>query len=127
MEEKDAHKTAFSTADGHYEYLRMPFGLTNAPATFQKLMNIVLTGLLGSQCFVYIDDIVIYASSIEEHSAKLKNVFQRLRHHNLKLQPEKCQFMHKEIAYLGHIISTEGVKPDPNKIRAITEFPAPKN
>lgn len=127
MEEKDAHKTAFSTTDGHYEWLRMPFGLKNAPATFQKLMNIVLLGLQGSQCFVYIDDVVIYASTMEEHSQKLKKVFQRLRHHNLKLQPEKCQFMHKEIAYLGHIITQDGVKPDPRKVKAITEFPTPTN
>src|SRR5699024_5863440 len=70
----DITKTAFSTTNGHYEYLRMPFGLKNAPATFSRLMKLVLTGLEGTQCFTYLDDIIVYASSLEEHNSKLKNV-----------------------------------------------------
>lgn len=92
---EDIEKTAFSTSDGHYEYLRMPFGLKNAPATFSRLMNLVLSGLQGSQCFTYLDDVIIYASSLEEHNNKLKNVFNRFRTNNLKLQPDKCEFLHK--------------------------------
>ncbi|XP_025161882.1 uncharacterized protein LOC112590215 [Harpegnathos saltator] len=96
MHEDDAPKTAFSTPHGHYQFNRMPFGLKNAPATFQRLMDQVLTGLQGTELFVYLDDIVIYASSLEEHSAKFAKLAQRLRVANLHLQPDKCEFLRKE-------------------------------
>ncbi|XP_063920701.1 uncharacterized protein LOC135135549 [Zophobas morio] len=124
---KDIEKTAFSTPNGHFEYLRMPFGLKNAPATFSRLMNAVLSGLQGTQCFTYMDDVIIYASSLQEHQTKLKNVFDRLRLNNLKLQPDKCEFLHKEISYLGHVITENGVKPNPEKICAISDYPRPTN
>ena len=127
MKPEDAPKTAFSTPTGIYEFLRMPFGLRNAPACFQRLMNIVLTGLQGLQCFVYLDDIVLYARTINEHTSKLNSVFQRLRENKLLLQPDKCEFMRLEVAYLGHIISSKGVSPNPEKIKAIKCYPAPKN
>lgn len=127
MKPEDISKTAFSTPFGHYEFTRMPFGLRNSPSTFQRLMNTVLTGLQGLQCFVYLDDIVIYASTIDQHSEKLRSVFNRLRSNNLLLQPDKCEFMRKEVAYLGHVISSEGVAPNPEKIKAIATYPAPKN
>ena len=120
-------KTAFSTDKGHFEFTRVPFGLKGAPATFQRLMNTVLTGLNGLKAFVYLDDIIIYAHSIEDHTEKLQEVFNRLRDFNLKLQPSKCSFMRKEVNYLGHVITDEGVKPDPNKIRCVLEFPIPTN
>ncbi|XP_050462030.1 uncharacterized protein LOC126857007 [Cataglyphis hispanica] len=109
MASKDAPKTAFSTPYGHYQFKRMPFGLKNAPATFQRLMDNVLSGLQGNELFVYMDDIVIYARSLKEH------------------EPDKCEFLRHEVAYLGHIIGADGVKPDPNKIKSISEFPIPKN
>ena len=93
MHDRDQEKTAFTTPLGHYEFMRMPFRFKNAPATFQRLISTVLSGLQGLQCFVYLDDIVIYASSLEEHSKKLISIFDRLRSNNLKLQPEKCEFM----------------------------------
>jgi transposase InsO family protein len=127
MSEEDSEKTAFTTPNGHFEFLRMPFGLKNAPARFQRLMDIVLTGLQGTDCFVYLDDIVIHAASIQDHKNKLKKIFQRLRDNNLKLQPEKCEFMRKEVTYLGHVISTEGVKPNPEKTKIINEYPIPTN
>lgn len=127
MSEADKQKTAFTTPLGHYEYNRMPFGLKNAPATFQRLMNTVLTGLQGIKCFVYLDDIVIYAKSLQDHDNKLAEIFIRLDHHNLKLQPDKCEFLRREVAYLGHIISDKGVQPNPDKIRAILEIKNPKN
>lgn len=127
MHESDAPKTAFSTPFGHYEFKRMPFGLKNAPATFQRLMDRVLSGLQGTSLFVYLDDIVIYASSLTEHEAKFNKLAERLRVANLRLQPDKCEFLRKEVAYLGHIISQEGVKPDPKKIEAVLNFPRPKN
>lgn len=127
MTSEDAHKTAFSTPYGHYQFQRMPFGLKNAPATFQRLMDTVLMGLQGNEVFVYLDDIVIYARSLEEHSIKIRKVLKRLKAANLTLQPDKCTFLRKEVAYLGHIISTEGVKPDPKKIHAVRNFPTPRN
>lgn len=126
MSPKDQAKTAFSVPLGHYEYTRMPFGLKNAPATFQRLMNNVLVGLQGLKCFVYLDDIVVYGSSLQDHNMKLKEVFDRLSQHNLKLQPDKCEFLKKEVMYLGHLITQNGVKPDPKKIEAIQNYPIPK-
>ena len=105
----------------------MPFRLKNAPATFQRLMDQVLTGLQGIELFVYMDDIVIYATSLEKHSRKLKSLLGRLKTAGLALQPEKCYFLKREIAYLGHVITQEGVKPDPKKIEAVEKFPIPKN
>ena len=126
VEPADRHKTAFSTPFGHYEFNRMPFGLKNAPATFQRLMDRVLTGLQGIEMFVYMDDIVIYAKSLKEHNEKLENLLGRLKTAALVLQPDKCRFLCKEIGYLGHVISEEGVKPDPGKIEAVSKFPCPK-
>ena len=125
MKPEDAPKTAFSTPHGHYEFVRMPFGLCNAPATFQRLMDHTLTGLQGTEMFVYLDDIVLYASSLTEHLIKFKKLAQRLREANLKLQPSKCKFLHKEVAYLGHIITEDGVKPDLGKIEAVRNYPIP--
>ncbi|XP_045456466.1 uncharacterized protein LOC123666419 [Melitaea cinxia] len=126
LAEADAPKTAFTVPQGHFEFTRMPFGLKNAPSTFQRLMNTALSGLSGIQCFVYLDDIVIYSFDLETHTKALTNVFDRLRHFNLKLQPEKCEFFRKEVSYLGHIITDEGVKPNPEKTKAVQNFPRPK-
>lgn len=127
MDDNDAPKTAFSTPYGHYEFNRMPFGLKNAPATFQRLMDLVLAGLQGIELFVYLDDIVLYASSLREHKIKFEKLAARLRQANLRLQPDKCEFLRREVTYLGHIISESGVKPDPQKIQAVKEFPQPTN
>lgn len=92
VDPRDVEKTAFSTEEGHFEYLRMPIGLKNAPATFQRVMDNVLTGLTEDHCLVNLDDIIIHASSLEEHELKLRNILKRLRDYNLKLQPDKCEF-----------------------------------
>ncbi|XP_062526266.1 uncharacterized protein LOC134199436 [Bombyx mori] len=123
----DAPKTAFSVPQGHFQFNRMPFGLKNAPTTFQKLMNNCLSGLQGNRCFVYLDDIVIYSYDLKSHINNLSKVFERIRNYNLKLQPEKCEFLRKEVGYLGHIINEEGVKPNPDKIQAVAKFPTPKS
>jgi len=127
MHEPDAPKTAFSTPYGHYHFKRMPFGLKNAPATFQRLMDQTLAGLQGTEVFVYLDDIVLYASSLKEHETKFNKLAERLRRANLKLQPDKCEFLRKEVTYLGHIIGEDGVRPDPQKISAVKNFPRPNN
>lgn len=91
----DVEKTAFSTPFGHYEYLRMPFGLKNAQASFQRMMNEVLEGLIGVICVIYLDDILIFSTSLQEHMINLRKVFDRLRQFNLKVQFDKCNFLRK--------------------------------
>jgi len=127
LEKGEGLKTAFSTKQGHWEYQRLPFGLKTAPATFQRMMNSVLSGLTGTYCFVYLDDIVICAKSLADHNTKLREVLERLRTHKLKLQPGKCEFLRKEINYLGHQITEAGVRPDPQKVVATEQFPTPTN
>jgi hypothetical protein len=127
MASEDRAKTAFSTKEGHWEYQRLPFGLKTEAATFQRMMNVVLSGLTGTRCFVFLDDIVIYAKSLVEHDAKIRQVFDRLWGSNLKLKPEKCEFLRREVSYLGHIISENGVQPDKTKTKVIEAFPTPQN
>lgn len=123
--EDDRMKTAFSTESGHYEYMRMPFGLKSAPSTFQRLVNNVLTGLQGIRTLVYLD-VVIYSETSEEHNARLREVFDRFRNHNLKLQPNKCEFLIQELNYLGHVTASSGM-PDAKKVESIVNFPSPKS
>lgn len=121
MKEEDKDKLVFSTPYEHYEYNRMPFELKNAPAIFQRLINAILSGLQEVKCFVYLDDIVIHGASLEEHTGRIKDVLDRLREHNLRLQPDKCFFC-KEVTYLGYRITKDGISPDPTKVK---EFPVP--
>lgn len=124
---RDTPKTAFTVPSGHYEFTRMPFGLKNAPAFFQRVINTVLAGFKGNRCFIYLDDVVVHGDTLETHNFRLKEVFQRLFSYNLKLQPDKCEFLRKEVMYLSYLISEYGVKPDPNKMKTITTYPIPKN
>lgn len=127
VEEKDTPKTAFTVENGHFEYSRLPMGLSNSPSTFSRLMDNIMTGLQGEQCLVYMDDIIVYSTTLEEHLDRLENVFNRLASCNLKIQPDKCEFLKREVAYLGHIVTPEGIKPNPAKIEAVTKFPQPKS
>lgn len=127
MNPEDKTKTAFSTEKGHFHFTRMPFGLKGAPATFQRAMNYALTGLTGVKCFVYLDDVVIYGYDLQDHNKKICDVFNALRKFNLKLQPRKCFFLRKEINFLGHVITNNGIKPDPSKLFALQNYPRPKN
>ena len=122
MAPEDRTKTAFTTPDGHYEYLRMPFGLKNAPATFQRLMNHVLRGLIGKELFVYLDDVVVYSCTLAEHEHRLERFFERLREHNLTLQTEKAKFLKDKVIYLGHIIAADGVRSEHRAIHRPTKF-----
>jgi hypothetical protein len=124
---EDRPKTVFSTPDGHFENCCMPQGICCAPATFAHLMNRVLSGLVGTKALVYLEDIIVWGANLQEHNAKLLEVFDRLRVHRLKLQPDKCEFMKKEVCYLGHRIIAEGVRPDEGKVNAVRNFPVPTN
>ncbi|XP_050379620.1 uncharacterized protein LOC126796952 [Argentina anserina] len=126
MCEADIPKTAFRTHSGHYEFLVMPFGLTNAPSTFQVVMNDVLGDFLRKCALVFFDDILIYSASLEEHLQHLKLIFERLRQHSLKAKASKCSFGVKQVEYLGHVISAQGVAVDPSKIECIKIWPQPK-
>lgn len=127
VDERDIQKTAFSVENGHYEFLRMPFGLKNAPSTFQRVMDNVLREHIGVICLVYMDDIIVFSTSLTEHVDNLAKIFRTLQKHNLKVQLDKSEFLQKEVAFLGHIVTPEGVKPNPNKIEIIKNWPIPTN
>ncbi|TPX45345.1 hypothetical protein SeMB42_g04060 [Synchytrium endobioticum] len=125
--EADKEKTAFISHEGLYEYNVMPFGLTNAPATFQRLMDVVLSGLKWQCCLVYLDDIVIFSKSFDGHIEDIRRVFQRLKERRLQLKSSKCHICCQEISYLGHRITPQGIRPDPAKLDAVKLFPKPMN
>lgn len=127
MEESDIEKTAFRTGTGGlYEYTRMPFGLCNAPGTFMRVMDKAFGDLNFQILLVYLDDILVFGSTFEETLWRLETVLSRLSNLNLKVKPEKCQLFRKRVHYLGHVVTHEGTSPDPEKVRAVTEWPRPQ-
>ena len=122
----DVHKTAFRTRYGHFEFLVLPFGLTNAPATFMHLMHSIFREYLDSFVIIFLDDILIYNRTLEEHRCHIKQALQILRDNQLYANPSKCAFFQISIAYLGHIVTREGIKPDPSKIEAILNWKTPQ-
>ena len=125
VEEKDRHKTAFCTREGLFELKVMPFGLCNAPAVFQRLMDLVLSGIQWERCLVYIDDIVIMGKTFERHLQNLKLVLERLRRAGLKLKPSKCSLFQDKVVYLGHVVTRDGIHTDPEKVNAVSKWPVP--
>ncbi|CAH9107428.1 unnamed protein product, partial [Cuscuta europaea] len=123
--EKDVPKTAFRTRYGHYEFTVMPFGLTNAPAVFMDLMNRVFRPYLDTFVVVFIDDILVYSKTPEDHEKHLRLTLQTLRENQLYAKLSKCDFWQDRVAFLGHIITQEGVSVDPSKIKAVIEWRAP--
>ena len=125
IKEEDIHKTAFSTGSGCFEFVQMPMGLKTAPAAFQRLMNLSFADHLGKFVLAYMDDLIIYSKTAEQHVEDLRKVFLRMREAGLRFKIEKCNFFQKELKFLGVVISREGVTLDPDKVRAVTEFPRP--
>lgn len=127
IDPKDKEKTAFSTGKGLWQFKVMPFGLCNAPATFERLMELVLAGLIGETCLVYLDDIIIVGRTFEEHLASLEKVLVKIRAANLKLSLKKCSLFRRQVSFLGHIVSEEGICTDPEKVNAVKEWPVPRD
>ena len=102
-------------------------GLVNAPATFQRLMQKVMGDLHLKECLLYLDDIIVFSSSFQEHLQRLDRVFERLYDAGLKLKPSKCQFLQEKVKYLGHVVSKEGIQTDPDKVAALKDWPIPRS
>lgn len=126
MSESDKEKTAFVTPDGLFEFNVMPFGLSNAPATFERMMDTVLRRLRWKICLCYLDDVVVFSTSFSEHLNRLRTIFSCLLSAGLQLNRKKCHFAHETLRVLGHVVSADGVSPDPDKVKAVSEFPVPQ-
>jgi len=125
IKEGDEWKTTFTTKYGTYEYLVMPLGLTNAPAAFQRWINRTLQSYIDICCIVYLDDVLIYSDSLEQHQKDVAAIIRAIRRQGMKLKPSKCEFHQRETEYLGFIINNEGVKVDPIKTAAIWDWKPP--
>jgi len=127
MKVEDKEKTAFISHCGLHEFRVMPFGLCNAPATFQRFMDKSFAGLKWISVLIYLDDIIVFSSSFDQHVLDLEVVFDRLKQAGLSLKASKCHFCLPELLYLGHLVSAEGTRPDPAKVKAISELASPKD
>ena len=127
MHPASQEKTAFATPSGLYEFRVMPFGLCNSPATFQRLMENVMSGLTKKSCMVYIDDVLVIGQTFAEYLANLKEVFMRLQAAGLRLKSSKCFFRTNKVVYLGFVVSREGISADPEKVEAVRNFPQPQD
>ncbi len=125
MNEADIPKTAFITRCGLYEFTKMPFGLTGATATFQRLMELALNGLQWNTCLIFVDDVIVFGKTFEEHLARLSQVLKRIIAAGLKLKPSKCHFFRKSVVFLGHLVSKDGVLPDPSNVERIQKMEPP--
>lgn len=127
MDEDSRQYTAFSTYNNLYEFLRMPFGLANAAASFSKLMSTVMSGLVGQAVHIYLDDLIIMSRTWQEHIENIRSVLEKIREANLTIKLAKCRFAFEEAEILGHVLSSQGIKPQPNKIASIERLPPPSN
>ena len=127
MREQDIPKTAFRTYESHYEFLVMPFGLTNTPCTFQSLMNQVFKPFLRKFVLVFFDDMLVYSKSLSNHINHLRTVLEILATNKLYAKRSKCMFACKEVEYLGHVITGEGVHIYPKKLAPMQQWPIPKD
>lgn len=126
VKEEDISKTAFVCKYGHFEMTRMPFGLNNSASTFQRTMEMALQGLQWVTCLIYIDDIIVFGKNFSQHIQRVEEVFDRIKAAGLKLKPAKSYMLQKEVVFLGHVVSGEGVRPSPTNIAKILDWPRPK-
>lgn len=126
VEPSDRSKTAFTTPFGTWQFRRMPQGLTNSPATFQQTMEKVMARLNLQEVITFLDDLIVFSDSLEQHEERLMKVLKRIADFGLKLSPSKCKFFQTKVKYLGHVISAQGIQPDPDKVAAIREWPRPQ-
>lgn len=127
VEEEDREKTAFSVGSNLYQFRLMPFGLSNAPATFQRLMQMVLAGIQWKECLVFLDDVIIHSKDFEGHMEALQKVFSAVGRSGLKLKPKKCRLFQSTVTFLGHTVSEQGVGPDPANVVKVENYPRPRN
>ncbi|GBG88162.1 hypothetical protein CBR_g46650 [Chara braunii] len=127
IRQEDRYKTAFKTRYGHFEWLVTPFGLTNAPATFQTAMTTEFRHMLDRFVLIYLDDILVYSWSLDEHVEHLRTVLERLRQAKYKANRYKCEFTRQELEYLGHYVTPQGIRPLADKIKVICVWPEPTN
>ncbi|XP_053321812.1 uncharacterized protein LOC128494822 [Spea bombifrons] len=127
MKVEDQEKTAFICPLGFFQFTRMPQGVTGAPATFQRLMERTLGDMSPRECLVYLDDIIVFGRTPEEHEKRLLKVLDRLQREGLKLSLDKCKFAQTSVTYVGHIVSADGVATDPAKVEAVVNWPRPNN
>jgi hypothetical protein len=127
MDDRDKAKTAFVTHRGLHQFRVLPFGLTNAPATFQRLMELVLRGLQWERCLLYIDDIIIFGKTFDDTLSNLGQVLDCIQGAGLRLKPKKCHFFQKRVQFLGHLVTPDGICCDPDKISAVVDWEKPKN
>ncbi len=127
LKKEDIPKSAFCCKFGQFEMTRMPFGLNNAASTFQRTMELALQGLQWETCLVYIDDIIVYASNFDEHIQRVDQVLDRIKQAGLKLRPDKCHLLQAEVVFLGHVVSSTGIRPEPSNISKIVNWPRPQN
>lgn len=123
--EEDIEKTAFRTRYGHYEFTVLPFGLTNAPATFMHMMQLIFRDHLDDFVIVFLDDILIYSKSYDEHINHVRKVLTLLRENKLYAKASKCEFFKTRISFLGHVVSADGISMEESKVKAVTEWPTP--
>ena len=127
VQEEDIPKTAFRTQRGHFEFVVMPFGVTNAPSTFQRMMNSLFKEELDDYVLVYLDDILVFSSTLEEHIAHIRKALERLRTAKLYARLHKCAFFQRRVEYLGFNVSAESIQPSQDKVKAIVEWPKPQS
>ena len=125
LDEASSKLCTFNTPYGRYRFTRMPFGIKSAPEVFQKVMSQMVLDIEGAEAII--DDILVWGATQEEHDQRLKRVLDRSKEYNLKLNRGKCEIKRTEVKYVGHLLTAEGVKPDPEKIRAVETMKKPEN
>ncbi|KAG6453944.1 hypothetical protein O3G_MSEX008407 [Manduca sexta] len=127
LEPNSRKLTAFTTGTGQFQMKRLPMGLKISPSAFSRMMSVAMSGLTYEKCLIYQDDLIVFGRNLHMHNHNLISIMERLRKVNLKLNPLKCEFLKKEILYLGHVVSEKGVLPDPEKTNVLINYPTPKN